>query len=327
MIRKIAVIALGFALAGIFTWLLARALDWRQVWSILVSAGKPWLGLALVVFTLGYAFRILRWQMLLRFTGTEAPYGGVAPALLAGFALNNILPLRLGDVMRTVMIRNAVGAPIAEGISTLLVERFWDLAVLGLFFVFGLQMADRHSASGLVSAATGIAALGMIALLTIALAGGPVTRLFEAVAARTTILPGLLRFIISFCRALAAVSKPRFFFPLALTSLAAWICEVTVLYLCARSLNIELSAFAVCFILSVANFSAILPGTPGNVGTFHYFAVLAAGAFAVNANYAAALAILFHAMVWAPITIVGGLFLAADSHKLRLLPGRVRNTG
>ena len=327
MTRKIGVVALGFAVAGIFTWLLAKALDWRLVWSILVSASKPWLVCALAVFALGYVIRIVRWRMLLKFTGTQASFAGVAPAFLAGFALNNILPLRLGDVMRTVMIRNAAGVPIADGISTLLVERFWDLAVLGLFFVFGLQAADRHSASGIVPAVTMIASLGVVALLTIALAGGPVTRLFEAIAARTAIFPGLFRFIVSFCRSLASVSKPAFLAPLAVSSLAAWICEVAVLYLCARAIHIELSASAVCFVLSVANFSSVLPGTPGNVGTFHYFAVLAAGAFGVNANYGAALAILFHAMVWAPITIVGGLFLIADSRNLRPLSGRIKNTG
>jgi len=324
MTRKIGVVALGFAVAGLFTWLLARALDWQLVWSILVSAGKPWLALALGVFALGYAVRIMRWRLLLKFTGTQASFGAVAPALLAGFALNNILPLRLGDVMRTVMIRNAAGTPIADGISTLLVERFWDLAALGLFFVFGLQMADRQSASAIVPAATAMGCLGIAALLAIALAGGPIARLMQNLSERIRAFPGLFRFLVCFCRSLASVSKPGFFAPLALCSLAAWICEVTVLYLCAKSLDMNLSTFAVCFILSVANFSAVLPGTPGNVGTFHYFAVLAAGAFGINANYAAALAILFHAMVWAPITIVGGLFLLTDSRHIRL---RVRNTG
>ena len=50
----------------------------------------------------GYAVRAWRWQLMLRGAGVNATYRQAAPIFFASFALNNVLPLRAGDLYRCV---------------------------------------------------------------------------------------------------------------------------------------------------------------------------------------------------------------------------------
>jgi uncharacterized membrane protein YbhN (UPF0104 family) len=62
------------------------------------------------------------------------------------------------------------------------------------------------------------------------------------------------------------------------------------------------------FAMSAASLASVLPGTPGNFGTFHYFLILVATRAGLDKSEAAACAILTHALIWFPITVVGLAF-------------------
>ena len=68
-----------------------------------------WIYLVFGVWSLaaGYALRIVRWSMMLKAAGADASFGNCAAPFLGSIALNNVLPLRLGDVVRAL---NALGA-------------------------------------------------------------------------------------------------------------------------------------------------------------------------------------------------------------------------
>src|SRR5262249_40430803 len=153
-------------------------------------------------------------------------------------------------------------------------------------------------------------------LFGMAILSGPAARFFAGLTEKYPYR--FMRFLALFLKALASASRPGLAGSLALYSVLAWGLEALVLYFCARAIVLSLSGHALGFILSAANFSALLPGTPGNVGTFHYFATVAAANFSVERDRAAALAILFHITMWIPITAIGGAFLAANPNSLRL---------
>jgi len=52
-----------------------------------------------------------------------------------------------------------------------------------------------------------------------------------------------------------------------------------------------------------------LPGTPGHLGTFDFFAAEAMQAGGNAALAAAAFALLVHFVLWLPVTCAGGLWL------------------
>ena len=60
----------------------------------------------------------------------EASYRQAAPIFFAAFALNNVLPLRVGDVYRCVIGARFRDATIAKSLASLLTERVLDLVAL-----------------------------------------------------------------------------------------------------------------------------------------------------------------------------------------------------
>jgi uncharacterized protein (TIRG00374 family) len=312
MIRKIFSVAAGFAIASLFTWLLVREVSWHEVEAALSGARLVLLFVGLILLAADYGVRIVRWQMLLSFTGDKVTYVQVISPLLAGFAANNILPFRIGDVMRVVMLRRATRTSLANGVGTLLIERVWDLATLSLLFVAGLQADNARSVSQFVPTAMGLVCVGAGALMLVALFANPLANRLVDIKVKHPLAEAGLRLTGKLCRALADISRPMNILRLSILSLMVWGIEGLVLYCCGLALHMALPFSVTYFILASANLSGLLPGTPGNVGTFHYFAVLAATSFGVNADQAAALAILFHALMWVPITLSGLICLVAS---------------
>ena len=120
----------GLALAILFAVLLVRNVDLGQVvlaasrlsmYVLVASAG-------LVIA--GYAVRACRWQLMLRGAGVNATYRQAAPIFFASFALNNVVPLRAGDLYRCVSTFQLPAGTMAKSLGTLLTERLLDLGAL-----------------------------------------------------------------------------------------------------------------------------------------------------------------------------------------------------
>jgi uncharacterized protein (TIRG00374 family) len=64
-----------------------------------------------------------------------APFASVSTwrlfqVILIGFAVNNVLPLRLGELVRTFLLRRSDNVPIASSLATILIERLLDVVAL-----------------------------------------------------------------------------------------------------------------------------------------------------------------------------------------------------
>ena len=127
----------------------------QQVEPLYIIAGIVLLGVGLLA-------RSIAWRTLLE---EKAPLGEVFLAINEGYLLNNIMPFRLGEFGRAWLLGQRTGLPFWHILSTIILERAFDLAIsagllLGtLPFVLGLSNI-RASAVGAAS----VVALGMVAL-------------------------------------------------------------------------------------------------------------------------------------------------------------------
>ena len=69
-----------------------------------------------------------------------------ARVLMTSLAANNILPLRIGDIMRVFTYAGDLGASPSVILSTVILEKLLDIFVLVLMFVATMG-SSRHSAS------------------------------------------------------------------------------------------------------------------------------------------------------------------------------------
>src|SRR3569623_1048426 len=63
----------------------------------------PYLAFGIASLSVGYALRIFRWSILLQASGAVTQWRSCSAPFLGSIALNNVLPLRIGDVVRALV--------------------------------------------------------------------------------------------------------------------------------------------------------------------------------------------------------------------------------
>lgn len=316
---RIAKFAAGLLVAGLFVWLTLRQADLPAIGRTLAAARFGWVALAVAVFLAGYGFRGERWRLMLRHDNPGLRWRDCAGPLMASVAANNVLPLRAGDAVRAFGFNRRLGITATTSLTTLLVERLLDLlmllAMLGMaVVVLGARISRLVGGGGWVFVAASIAILGLLLF----------PRLFEplarmAVAAVSRVAPGIgarldaLRG--SVFAALDHMAQGHVAGRLLACSLVAWVLEGLVYVCVAQAIPAIGRPAAAWLALSVGTLATMLPGTPGFIGTFDYFVVLSMQSLGNAAAACLAFAVLVHAVLWLPATLVGGLaWLAMSLH-------------
>ena len=97
----------------------------------------------MIALTSGYAVRIIRWSIMLRFARGNTNFLNCIAPVMGSIAINNILPLRLGDIVRIFFFPKSMGISKTLSTSTLLIERLLDLLVISLFFTVMLFISSQ----------------------------------------------------------------------------------------------------------------------------------------------------------------------------------------
>lgn len=96
-----------------------------------------------------------------------------------------------------------------------------------------------------------------------------------------------------------------------------WSVEALTYLVVLQSVHADLSGrlliLAAMLMMVMVNLGALIPATPGNIGTFQVFAVLALSVFGVPTVVALAAAILAHIVQYVLVTAAGLMFLARES--------------
>lgn len=306
-------LAIALAFSGGLGWLLLRGVQASQVLALLKGASWPWLAPALVALALGYAARVRRWQLLLRHENPGVGWQQCAGPLLAGFALNNVLPFRAGDVLRCVAFSSGLGVSAGGAAATLLIERLLDVLMLVLALALAVAAfgIEGQRFFGLAAAAVAMAVAALLLLPSLrGMAAGAVVRLVGRVGRiRPSLAERLEREAALGLDLIRAARRRGALGPLLGWSLASWAAEGALFALAARALWALEFPDAAWLALPVATLGTLLPAAPGHLGTFDYFAAQAMVAGGNSAEAAAAYAMLVHALLWLPVTAVGGLWL------------------
>lgn len=306
----------GFLLTGVFLWIVARNVDGAELVTALTGADYRLVAPAAMATFSGYMLRTLRWQRIVR---PVAPlsFGATFGILMMGFAANNLLPARLGEVVRSYLLRRKTGARKTYGMATIILERVCDgltliifLGVISMFMPLPEwgQEVQLFSSALFVVAALGITLLLMQESLVVRIAHVSLRLLPEKISGP------LLRALEVFISGLHSLKSKRSVALVILLSVAVWVLEAASYLLVMSAFDVRLSpdmpVLAAAFLLVVVNLGIMVPSAPGYIATFQFFAYTALGVFGVPKESGLAIAIVSHGMQWLLVTLIGlGFFL------------------
>ena len=228
-----------------------------------VQVGYLLLGAVGVVLFL--VVRAVRWRFML---GNAPAYAPVFHVQNIGYMLTQLLPLRLGDVARAVLIGNVPPVTIAQGVSTMVVERLLDMLFIVVLLPFTLSgipaLPDWMQSFALVS---GFAAVGGILVLIVAANQRQRATRFADWALRR-FAPFLNRATWvkradDLLLGLKSLTSLRDGAVLIALSVLTWLPVLAAYHFTMRAVGLSPTWAATGFVMCAAAFSVALPSTPG----------------------------------------------------------------
>jgi uncharacterized protein (TIRG00374 family) len=294
---------IGIAISVVAIWRVLAGVDLAQTWEIIRGAIPAWLVLSIGLTATDITLRAVRWQRLVRPLAVVR-FVPILSYLLVGYLANNILPARLGELVRSHYLGDREGISRASSLGTVVVERVVDTAVVVAIGAVAILVLHVR---GVVASAV-LVGLAVSALLIVALALGiaahrlPGADRAIALAERRPRLAQVGRRLQD---GLAVASRPRTLAEAIGLSLVAWAASLLAVAAAGQAIRLELTIGEAALLASGVALATAIPSAPGYVGTFEWTFVLIAGALGIPADPAFALALLVHATILI-LTSVGG---------------------
>jgi len=266
----------------------------------------------------GYVLRIARWSLLLKAAGADVSAPACAAPFLGSIALNNVLPMRLGDVVRALVFPSALGIGRATAMGSLVMERLVDLMTLLACLVIGLAANPTFQLpSWMFKTAVTFAVCGGAALALFFFFSGGLGRWCETLMAPgNRASEGPRGRLIAMARELLgsfeSMSRLPVLFVLFILSMLIWAGEAGLFWSLLLGFGLNSGPAAAIAVMAIATLSTLLPSSPGYVGPFHLAAYAAIGMLGGTPGLAASFAVLAHLGVWLPTTLAGGLAILAN---------------
>jgi uncharacterized protein (TIRG00374 family) len=295
--------AFGIGISVVALGLVVRSVDLAAAWDAIRNADPRWL-LALVGFLAAdVVLRAIRWRVLL---GPVAvvPLRTTLASLLVGYLANNVMPARLGEIVRSHDLGARTGISRSTILGTIVVERVVDtVVVVAIAAIAILVMSVR----GIVASAVMVGA-AVTALLVIAVALGifahrlPGAERVTQVIARRPRIHGML---VRLRAGLSIAGDLPTMVAAVLLSIASWSCTVLAFAAAAQAVGVEPTLGQAALLAAGTNLATAIPAAPGYVGTFELAAVTIAASVGIGRESALAFAVLVHVTTLL-LTSVGG---------------------
>ncbi len=320
-------LALGLGGSSAFLVLFLRNADFHQVGRAFTEVSAWWIGPALVVYFAGIAARAWRWHWLLLHI-QSIPWWRLFPIVAIGFGVNNVLPLRAGELVRAHVLYQRHDISRLSGLSSIFMTRVYDGLMLTFFLVIGViaslvGFGGMNDAGDELTAAMAFLVFGITGAFLvfgwIARRPDDAERIFGRMLGR---LPGQgerewtwLRPMIT---GMSAQANRRQVIGALIASLIAWALEALMYWMVGQAFNLGLPFPVYLLVAAAANLLITAPSTAGGVGPFEWatkatlliwLPTLGMLGAQDAESTAVAFAAILHGLVIIPISLVGLIFL------------------
>jgi len=269
---------------------------------------------AVVLATLTFPARLLRWRLLLRQAdGGPYPYLPLWHAVAIGFAANNLLPFRAGELLRTYAASRLASARLTSALSSIAVERVFDsiavvlLLTVALFLpgmpadvtISGVSITHAAMVAGVVSALALVAA-GLVVAFPLA-----AERLVHRVVRAKRVADRINSVIEGLRQGMSALRSPARLLGVAAWSLGIWLLNGLAFYVGFATFDLPVNFAGALLLQGVLVFGIAVPLAPGFVGAFEAVIRAVLSIYGIPPDQSLSFALTYHATTFIPITVLG----------------------
>lgn len=297
MWKKVSAVVIPTLIAvGILAYMLYRV--WDELLLTLEHAVVPYLFAAVGICVVAWILRGYRYRYILRGLDIHKTLGFSTACIFISQTANLIVPARLGDFVRMLILKHEDDATYSQGFSSLIVERVFDIlmvAVLGAIALPFVVVAVLNVPDWFITA------------IIIPFAAGAA---FFVVLLWSGRMKSENRIVIAVQRMFDEVRRaslhPRALVVLSGSSLLIWLVDVLVCYAVVLMFQETVPFAVVVLAIVIGNLVKAVPITPGGVGTYELALALTLGLAGTPAATATLIAVVDH-LIKNLVTLVGGV--------------------
>jgi dolichyl-phosphate beta-glucosyltransferase len=308
------------ALGGLLLRAVLRQFDLRQIGAVLRHAHPRLLILGLALMIFAYLLRGARW----RIWESSLSYWDSLRLILIGFMGNNILPARLGEILRAhcASAKLCSGRGRTAALASIAAERILDGLVLAVFGLAGMALvpSDRRLRWSLFIVSAGFAALALGIVVSIHWH----VRIRSSIAAANRRFPGHITAFVEkkadqFLKGLLPLEPVPRMLGALVTTAVLWGIEMAFYFFLGRAVWDKMSLPTALLFLVAVNFASLIPFTIGGIGTIEAVALAFLVSSGVPSYLALAMILLQHVAQYFFTTVTGGiLYLAGGFYRIPL---------
>lgn len=306
MKKKAVLTIIGWIISIVCLWSIFSHTDFHALWDGFLGAKWGWLVFAALINLIVMVVKAVRWQIIM---GKLASFGTTLKAAFISCAGNNILPARGGDWLRIYLLGKWAGASKVSLASVTGLDKLFDgasmLILFGLFSFHSLGIGSRGQAfpewvrHGTIIVSIMIAASLVICYLllfhhkrTSEIENmGPIGKLAKGLGAGMGMLTN---------HKLVAKSIG--------VSLLSTLLQMVTIWACQSAFDVHFNLWITAVVFIAINLAIVVPSAPSGVGPFEAAAVLTYTWLHLKTETAFNIALMYHAVQFFPVTILGFLF-------------------
>ena len=299
--------------------------DWKALAGNLTAIDWGWVSLGVLANVLGTFSQGYRWHLLLKPIG-PIPARRTTQAFFSAFFINDILPMRMGELARAYMVSAWMSEDVVAIIPSMALERLFEgvwLAIgIGLTAIFVPLPRDLDRAADIFGL-TVLALVGLLLFITMrkkkSLAGNR--------PAENPARAGRLRRLKSLWARLEdgirSIGFSRHFYGAFAVTLLYFVSQAFSFWFITKACGLHFSFWVGAAILFIVLFGTALPNVPANLGTYQFFCVVGLAAFGVGKTAAAGFSLVAFVILTVPALAIGSFALARSGLTLASIKEKI----
>ncbi len=309
---------LGIGISIVFLFLFLYRTDFAEMGQALGEANYLFLLPGILIYYVGIFFRSVRWRYLLKPLGNFSSFR-LFPLIIIGMLVNNILPARLGIVVRAYILgeRERISKMAVGG--TMVVEQISDGVILLLFAAIISFFVPLEGMLQQVIYITAGLFLGALVLCFILVSSPRLARM--AINVVLHFLPKRWRerteeWLLLLIEGLGIMRSPGKLLVVFILAALVWLFEAGLFCMVGFAFDLGIPFYVFLLAASVSNLAWVLLMTQGGLGPFDFALQRTLMAFSIAIGVASSYVLVLHALILLLTIPLGFIFLWMENLSL-----------
>ena len=293
MWRKVSAILIPTLIAfGILAYMLWRV--WDDLMVTIAHIHPLYLVFAVLICTLAWIMRGWRYRAILCGLTVRLGLALSTACILLSQTANLIVPARLGDLIRIFILKHESLATYSQGVSSLIVERIFDVVTIALLGLLALPFVIGTPE-------------WFLPLIAIPIVGGAAFAIFLFLMGNRHSGNKYLGIVYGMLAEIRAASlSMRALLVLGMSSLGIWLVDILVCIVVVMMFGESIPIMVIVLAVVIGNLVKAIPITPGGVGTYEFALAITFELAGMAPATATVIAVIDH-LVKNLVTLLGGI--------------------